>query len=137
MSEYADTSATAAAQDRAGFGARLGAYLIDVVIITIPVAIIYAIDASLANLASLLLGLAYFTYFEGSTGQTIGKRALSLRVVDARNESGAIGYGRAVIRYIGRIVSGLPLALGYLWMLWDGEKQTWHDKFASSYVVRS
>ncbi|MFM8387932.1 MAG: RDD family protein, partial [Actinomycetota bacterium] len=24
--------------------------------------------------------------------------------------------------------------LGYLWMLWDSEKQTWHDKMVSSVV---
>jgi uncharacterized RDD family membrane protein YckC len=45
------------------------------------------------------------------------------------------GYGRALLRYIGRIVSTIPCLLGYFWMLWDGEKQTWHDKFAGSVVV--
>ena len=40
-----------------------------------------------------------------------------------------------VIRYIGRIVSGIVIFLGYLWMIWDGEKQTWHDKMAGSVVV--
>ncbi|MEY4173609.1 MAG: hypothetical protein RI900_774, partial [Actinomycetota bacterium] len=25
--------------------------------------------------------------------------------------------------------------LGYLWMLWDGEKQTWHDKVVGSIVI--
>ena len=48
---------------------------------------------------------------------------------------GPIGYGRAFIRYIGRILSAIPLLLGFLWMLWDKEKQTWHDKFANSVVV--
>jgi uncharacterized RDD family membrane protein YckC len=27
--------------------------------------------------------------------------------------------------------------LGYLWMLWDSEKQTWHDKAANAVVVPS
>ena len=45
---------------------------------------------------------------------------------------GPIGYGRAFIRYIGRIVSTRSRSsLGYFWMIWDKEKQTWHDKFAT------
>ena len=35
----------------------------------------------------------------------------------------------------GRILSTIPLLLGYFWMLWDSEKQTWHDKLAGSVVV--
>ena len=27
--------------------------------------------------------------------------------------------------------------LGYLWMLWDKDKQTWHDKIVSTVVVRA
>ena len=51
------------------------------------------------------------------------------------NAGGPIGYGRGVIRYLGRIVSTIPLFLGYFWMLWDNENQCWQDKFAGSIVV--
>ena len=57
-----------------------------------------------------------------------------IRVVDFET-GGPIGYLRGFIRYIGRYVSAIVLLLGYLWMLWDREKQTWHDKFAGSVVV--
>ena len=84
---------------------------------------------------NLLLGLAYYAYLEGSpSGQTVGKRAMGIRVIDI-NGGGPIGPGRALIRYIGRYVSAFPCGLGIFWMLWDAEKQTWHDKFASSVVV--
>jgi uncharacterized RDD family membrane protein YckC len=43
---------------------------------------------------------------------------------------------RAFARWIGRYVSALIIYIGYLWMLWDKEKQCWHDKFASDVVVR-
>ena len=39
------------------------------------------------------------------------------------------------MRYFGRWVSAIPCLLGYFWMLWDKEKQTWHDKFATDVVV--
>jgi uncharacterized RDD family membrane protein YckC len=86
-------------------------------------------------LLSTILYLGYFTYFEGgATGQTIGKKALGIRVYDFR-QGGPIGYGRGFLRQIMKYVSGIPLFLGYLWMLWDGEKQTWHDKVAGTVVV--
>ena len=71
---------------------------------------------------------------EGRTGQTVGKRALGVRVLDARTGT-PIGVGRAIGRHFGKIISAIPCGLGYLWMLWDPNKQTWHDKMVGSYVV--
>lgn len=128
----------AAPSERAGFWQRFAAYLVDVVLLSIVLGLLAAaLGARGANFFGLLLGIAYFGYFEGGeAGATPGKRLLSIRVSDA-NGGGPIGYPRAVIRYIGRILSGLAFLLGYLWMLWDDQKQTWHDKFATSIVVPS
>jgi uncharacterized RDD family membrane protein YckC len=82
-----------------------------------------------------LAAVAYFTYFEGGpSGAGFGKRAMQIRVVDL-DTGGPIGYTRAAVRYLGRFVSAIVLYLGYLWMLWDPEKQCWHDKFARDLVV--
>ena len=82
-----------------------------------------------------VVSLAYFTYFEGtSSGQTVGKRAMNIRVVDF-NTGTTIGHGRAAIRWVFRLVSFFVCLLGYLWMLWDKEKQTWHDKVSGAVVV--
>jgi uncharacterized RDD family membrane protein YckC len=62
--------------------------------------------------------------------------ALSIRVYDFRGGgTGSIGYGRALVRNLVKYVSAVVVLLGYLWMLWDKEKQTWHDKAAGSVVV--
>lgn len=45
------------------------------------------------------------------------------------------GAGPAVARYLIAIVGALAFYLGYLWMLWDEKKQTWHDKAANTVVV--
>ena len=133
MSEMAGSVQAGA---RASFGQRLGAYLIDVILITIVELIVWAIsNQAVASVVGLVAGLAYFTYFEGGeTGQTLGKRALGIRVYDFAG-GGAIGYGRAFVRYLGKIISSIPCLLGFLWMLWDKEKQTWHDKLATTVVV--
>ena len=84
---------------------------------------------------STLIGWAYYTYFEGGErGQTLGKMALSIRVIDLQTGR-PIGYGRAFVRQLVKIISALVFLLGYFWMLWDKEKQTWQDKAAGSVVV--
>jgi uncharacterized RDD family membrane protein YckC len=122
---------------RSGFWQRVGAWILDALILLIPSIILLLIlkNGALYQLLSTLISLAYFTYFEGGpTGQTIGKKALGIRVYDFR-QGGAIGYGRGFLRQIGKYLSAIPLGLGYLWMLWDKEKQCWQDKIAGTVVV--
>ena len=121
---------------RAGFWQRFAAVLIDGIILAIPYGILAAVaDPAVAYIVYLVGNLVYFTMLDGGpNGQTIGKKALNIRVYDI-NQGGPIGYGRGFIREIGKWVSSLVLLLGYFWMLWDPEKQTWHDKFANSVVV--
>ena len=132
---YQPPAGTGPSGPRANFGQRLVAYIIDAILIGIVYGILFVINRTLGYVVGLLLGLAYLTYFEGSpSGQTVGKKAMGIRVIDFRT-GGSIGYGRAFIRWIGRYVSAIPCLLGYLWMLWDKEKQTWHDKMANDVVV--
>jgi uncharacterized RDD family membrane protein YckC len=122
---------------RAGFWRRFAALIVDVLVLAIPTIIIYAVvdDSATSNLLQNLISLVYYTVLEGGPrGQTVGKMALGIRVIDF-NSGGSIGYGRALVRNLVRYVSGLVILLGYLWMLWDREKQTWHDKAATSVVV--
>jgi uncharacterized RDD family membrane protein YckC len=133
-----ESAAGAASGPRAGFWRRLGAAFLDGLVLSIPQFVLIAVlpdAAAVIYVLFLIIQIGYYVYLEGGeTGQTIGKRALGIRVYDLR-QGGPIGYGRAFIRYIGRYVSSIVILLGYLWMLWDGEKQTWHDKFAGSVVV--
>ena len=74
--------------------------------------------------------IAYPVYFEGGpTGARPRQAGLGINVVDF-NGGGPIGYGRAFVRWLMMIVSAIPFYLGYFWMLWDKEKQCWHDKVA-------
>jgi uncharacterized RDD family membrane protein YckC len=72
----------------------------------------------------------------GRTGQTWGRRIAGVKVV-RRDTGQPIGTGRAVGRTFFTTISGLCCYLGYLWMLWDKDKQTWHDKVVGSIVVRA
>ncbi len=132
----------------AGFWRRFGAALIDAIVIGIAGGLLNlalghhpnthraTVWVSGGNGFGLLISVVYFTFFHGRTGQTPGDAALGIRVVDARDRLGQpIGYGRAVLRWVVSLVSGVVIVLGYLWMLWDPKKQTWHDKAAGSLPV--
>jgi uncharacterized RDD family membrane protein YckC len=123
---------------RSGFWRRFAAAFIDGILMGIVQFILLAVfkdSAGIGYILYLAVNWGYFTYFEGgATGQTVGKMALSIRVIDL-NTGGPIGYGRGFIRQLVKIVSGAVFLLGYLWMLWDREKQTWQDKAAGSVVV--
>ena len=122
---------------RADFWYRLAAFLLDGVIIGIPLnLVLLTVDNfALRQLVGIGVGVAYSVYFIGSgSGQTVGMRILGIRAIDA-DTGGRIDYGRAFVRYLASIVSGLACLVGYLWMLWDPEKQTWQDKAANTYVV--
>jgi uncharacterized RDD family membrane protein YckC len=116
--------------EAAGFWRRFGAMFIDGIVVSIPGYVVaFAVGSGYADLAWIVVTLAYFTYFHGDA-------ALSIRVVDVRDGTdGPIGYARAATRWAVSIVSYLALLIGYLWMLWDPERQTWHDKAAGSLPV--
>lgn len=142
-------------REYASWGRRLGAYLLDVLVLVLPLVAIIVVAVVLADpdgndgawaavgfayLATLVLPFLYFTFFHGDPrGQTPGKRLLGIRVVS--DETGRrIGYGRAFGRYAITFVFSiffLPLILDYLWPLWDGKNQALHDKVVGSVVVRA
>ncbi len=128
--DYGDASGP-----RAGFWKRFAASLIDGIILVVIEIILRIVLKGAGSIASLVVTGGYATLFVGSSrGQTPGMSALGIRVISF-DGSGSIGYGRAFIRWIGAYVSAIPIFLGYFWMLWDKEKQCWHDKFASDVVV--
>jgi uncharacterized RDD family membrane protein YckC len=65
---------------------------------------------------------------------TPGKMLMDIEIVDAKTGTKA-GFGQLVLRYLGYIVSGLPLGLGFLWIVIDKRKQGWHDKLSSTRVI--
>ena len=132
-------------ENAAGFWRRFGAAFIDGILLNIVADAIAAVfgwkttpgDFALAGgtTLSILLSLAYFTYLHGAKGQTAGDAAMGIRVLDIRDGS-VIGFQRAAIRWLMSIVSAVAILIGYLWMLWDPQRQTWHDKVAGSLPVR-
>ena len=69
------------------------------------------------------------------TGQTIGNRVASTKVVDARNGN-MVDSGAAATRYVLRFLVSPILFLGFLVAFTNPERRTFHDKFAGTIVTR-
>ena len=80
------------------------------------------------------LAIWYRVKWEGMGGSPL-RRAMGVWIVDATTLQ-PIGTRRGFVRALVRLVSEFVLYLGYLWMLWDPKRQTWHDKAVNSIVVK-
>jgi uncharacterized RDD family membrane protein YckC len=88
-----------------------------------------------ASALSSLFGLIYFVGFWSWRGQTPGQIPFLMRVVrvsDGSRPDPVI----ALLRYVGLVISFAVILLGVIWVAFDGRKQGWHDKIASTLVVR-
>ncbi|MBI2611856.1 RDD family protein [Candidatus Gottesmanbacteria bacterium] len=89
-------------------------------------------------IVQLIIGivpLLFFAYLISSKGFSPGKAIFGLRV---QKESGRnLTIGEAIIRELGKIVSIIPLGLGFIWIFFDKKRQAWHDKFVGSVVISS
>ena len=83
---------------------------------------------------NILIGMAYHIFFVGWRGQTPGKMALKLKIIQTNGEE--MTYGRAFLRWVGYSISGLTLGIGYLMVAFTKQKQGLHDKIAGTYVIR-
>lgn len=89
-------------------------------------------DPLLSSVLFITLFL-FFGYFWTRTGQTLGMQVWRIRIETPDGLS--IRWSQALLRFMMGWVSWLCAGLGYLWMLWDGGRQTWTDKFSESIVV--
>ena len=136
----------------AGFWIRLGAALIDGVIVFV---INYSIGfgfglltgsalgnsqmaQGVAALSSWAIGVViawlYFALQQSSPAQaSIGQRACGLKTVDDHGHR--LSFARASGRYFASLLSGIILYIGYFMMLWTEKNQTLHDIIADTLVI--
>jgi len=97
----------------------------------------YGADAYPFMAAYFLVFLLYYILLEGSMGQTLGKKALKLKVV--RESGEPCGYGPAAARTILRIVDVLPIfyIIGMILIARSERKQRLGDSVAKTVVVKA
>lgn len=147
----------------ASWGSRLAAYLIDGLILLVPVIVLTIIVVAIAagsDTGAIVTGVVGFLAFivvaflyapflmarEGPrNGQTWGKQALGIRVI--RDSGERMTFSWAALREI--VVKGLgvgiassiipiiPWFLDFFWPLWDDENRALHDMVVSTHVVQA
>ena len=83
---------------------------------------------------AVILFIAYFAFFHGAWGQTIGKMIFGLRVVTVDGQPPS--FSRALARTVVYGLSAVPLFLGFLWVGFTSSKRAWHDWIAGTMVIR-
>ncbi len=101
----------------------------------------YTGDIALPLILMIISGLLYIGVFvwnvcirQGRTGATVGKSVLAIRLVNSDLQP--IGAGWAFLRSLLHVVDGFCY-IGYLWPIWDPQKQTFADKIMSTYVIQA
>lgn len=129
----------------AGFWIRLGASIIDNIIIMValvPIGMLMGWNSmyssemtSTADWLWQILMAAFCVFCWVKFAGTPGKRLLRLKVLDERTGKN-VTVGQGIIRYIGYFPAILVLFIGLIWVAFDPKKQGWHDKMAKTVVVR-
>jgi uncharacterized RDD family membrane protein YckC len=125
------TDATdATTMPRAGFMIRMGALLIDAVLLGVALSFLEP-----GNEFFLIVLAAYGAAMWKLKGTTIGGIVCNLRVV--RLDGREINWDTSIVRALGCFLSLAFAGLGFLWIIFDEGRQSWHDKIAGTAVVRS
>ena len=137
----------------AGFWIRLGARIIDDVLLAIASVLMTAAltgieleqaiggligvsegwDTTVVTLFDLALSIAYYTFTTGRWGQTLGKAVLGLKVT--RADGSRLSFGRSFGRYWAYLVSAIPFGLGFVAIALSSQKRGWHDFICDTRVV--
>jgi uncharacterized RDD family membrane protein YckC len=137
-------SAAGGSMQYAGFWARVAAVLVDSAILTIVGVVLVIVlsmalggaGAAIANLVMLLVSLLYWPVLESSSRQaTIGKQLLGIQVTDINGNR--TSFVKALLRNLAKIVSAIPLYIGFLLAAFTGRKQALHDMITGCLVVRT
>ncbi|MGF1432238.1 RDD family protein [Kitasatospora sp. LaBMicrA B282] len=165
----------------ASWGARVGAYIIDSLVVFVPFMICYFIGIAMVvssvatsvptcttpdpsdpssvpictpinagattslsggGLAIILvgavltLGLGIWQLVREGQGQSLGKKAVGIRLV-REIDGQPLGFGMAFVRKLAHFLDSFLCGLGYLWPLWDDKGQCFADKVTSSLVIRA
>jgi uncharacterized RDD family membrane protein YckC len=84
----------------------------------------------LYQVAMLLVAWAFFVGFWTRSGRTLGMQSWRLQVETA--DGNRPGIGAATLRFLGAILSWLPLGLGFWWQLVDRDGLAWHDRLSGT-----
>jgi uncharacterized RDD family membrane protein YckC len=147
----------------AGWGSRVGATLLDGLILLVPVAVLIGVAIAIAQgsnagaVVTIVIGFLAYAFAilfyapllmkrpGGRNGQTFGKQIVGIRVL--RDNGEAFTLGSALVRefvvknllfgFVGGFFLSIPTLVDWLWPLWDDENRALHDMVIQTHVLRA
>ncbi len=122
---------------------RFAAFIIDAIVISVVIVVLDAVGiidigepSATDQVLEAVISFGYYILLTAAFGATLGKMALGMRVVDESGQKA--GFLKVLVREtIGKIVSAIVVFLGFIWILFDGNRQGWHDKIGGTFVVKA
>lgn len=126
----------------AGFWIRLVAVLVDSIILAIIGRLLFGpqtVDFNGGGINThgggrFVLSVVFMVGFWIWQSATPGKMLLGLKIV--QEDGSKLTWQKALLRYVGYMLSSVVFCLGFIWIGFDKRKQGWHDKIAKTFVVK-
>ena len=123
------SAAVAATLPKADFIVRMGALLIDAILVAVLLNVIHS-----DHEAQLIALAVYGAIMWKVKGTTIGGIVFGIQVV--RADGRPVDWSTAIVRALSCFLSLVVVGLGFIWIAFDDQRQGWHDKIAGTVVVR-
>jgi len=81
----------------------------------------------------LLTLISFFSWFWLNGGQTLGMQAWRVKLESVDNNP--VTFQQVLLRLLGALLSAGCVGLGYLWVLVDKDKRSWHDRLSKTHLV--
>jgi uncharacterized RDD family membrane protein YckC len=126
---------SAATLPRVGFWIRVAAALLDLILVGIVFGLLEGMMGWFIKFGAFPLWfVAYNVAMWATKGTTIGGIICGLKVV--RVDDRPLDWGVAIVRALGGFLSLAVIGLGFIWVAFDDERQSWHDKIAGTTIVK-
>lgn len=80
-----------------------------------------------------LATFTFYTFFWRRGGQTLGMRSWRIKLISLTGQP--VSLSQCLLRFMVALLSGGLLGLGWIWMLFDRQKRTWHDRVSQTQLV--
>ncbi len=94
-----------------------------------------AVEGLSGFLLQVAIGLVYRVGLWTAQGATVGQKAVGVEITTVDGEP--IDLGRALLRYLGYLASGITLGIGFLVIAFNREKRGLHDYIAGTVVIKT
>ena len=120
--------------ERAGFWVRMGAVGLDFLLLFFGLHLLDLLGNHGAFRRFVLIWMVYHIVLWSWKGTTVGGMIMNLKLI--QTDGRPVTWGTSVMRSLSSFFSLLALGLGFLWVSWNDNRQSWHDIIAGTVIIK-